>query len=223
MLKGTEALTDMTMIFQEISEKYKGEMEAQEHSFAEEIKRRNREIKSISNAIGKKKKKNEFDQLFRQMFERYYQQGLEVEALENQYQTTSGVRMGICHKDFTHHNVIVNNEKTAIVHFDNLGWGSIVLDLALYLRKVMEKNQWSIELAKEIIGSFNDRILLTEKEYQQLYLRMAYPVRFLKVVNHYANTRRNRVNLRDLDKLKALEQQEALRQQFLVFLQQFGV
>ena len=220
ILEGARLLGKITLFFQEVSAEYKKDIGEGRGDFSKEVLRRNKELKSISNSVKRKKKKTEFDETFRRVFSHYYEQGLQV---AEECEGNKDVREGICHKDYTHHNVMIGNETMVLVHFDNLGWDDVVGDLSLYLRKIMEKNEWDTVLAERILKQFHSVFPLSKAEYRQLYLRMAYPVRFLKIANHYGNTKRNHINLRDLEKLKALEKQENLRQQFLVFLHEFVV
>lgn len=223
VIRGTNCLGKLTAFLQSISDTYRQEVIVSGHDFGTEIERHNRELKNISNYIRGKRQKNEFEELFRKQFDLYYQQGLQAALLEQKLQTTGQVREGICHRDYTHHNVFFREEDTIIVHFDNLGWDSIVCDFALFLRKIMEKNNWSRVLAEEMIHHFDEFVHLSRQEFWQLYLRMLYPVRFLKIANHYANRKKSWVSVRDLEKLKSLQQQEEDRQQFLVFLRGYVV
>ena len=223
VIRGTIYLGKLTAFLQSVSATYRKEVLVPGHEFGPEVARHNRELKNISNYIRGKRQKNEFEELFRKQFDLYYQQGLKTALLEQEFQTTGQVREGICHRDYTHHNVFLREEDTILVHFDNLGWDSIVCDFSLFLRKVMEKNNWSRVLAEEMIHYFDESVHLTKQEYQQLYLRLLYPVRFLKIANHYANRKKSWVSVRDLDKLRSLRQQEEDRQQFLVFLRSYVV
>ena len=223
VMRGTICLGKLTAFLQSVSCVYRGEVFVPGHEFDKEVARHNRELKNISNYIRGKRQKNEFEEMFRKQFDLYYQQGLQAALLEQEFRTTGQVREGVCHRDYTHHNVFFREEDTILVHFDNLGWDSIVCDFSLFLRKVMEKNNWSRVLAEEMIHCFDEEVHLTKQEYQQLYLRMLYPVRFLKIANHYANRKKSWVSVRDLEKLSSLKQQEEDRQQFLVFLRSYVV
>lgn len=221
VIQGAEALGRLTTALLGVSET----MEIADKKpidFLSQVQRKNREMKSISNLIARKRQKNEFDMEFRRLFLRYYEQGRKVEALEEQWDTSGKVRAGLCHKDFTHHNVLLGEAGVSLIRFDNLGWDSVLSDPALYIRKVMEKNGYSQVLCRELLGALQEVFPLTGAEKKQLYLRLAYPSRFLKVANHYASTRKNHITLRDLEKLKSLKKQEEERLSFLAFLEGFA-
>ena len=192
-------------------------------TYMQTIARQNRELKNISNFIGRKRRKNEFDMEFRRIFSKYYEQALKIAEMESVWGTSHTVRRGLCHRDYTHHNVLANGSKLAVVHFDNLGGDDVVADLALYMRKLLEKNQYQERMFQDILAEFEAFYPLTESERRQLYLRLAYPSRFLKIANHYATTRKNHIILRDLEKLDRLVKQEEERSHFLAFLEEFVV
>lgn len=223
ILCAAEELAKLTKAFCELSKKMTEEYVIAASHYAEEVIRHNRELKGIRNYVKSRRKRNEFEEIFQKLFQRYYEQGLTVAQLEEQWDTTRNVRTTFCHRDFTHHNVFLLEEEVAIVHFDNLQWGSVVTDLSLFLRKIMEKNAWDCALAQKILQKYTQIMPLNEAEYKQLYLRIVYPMRFLKVVNHYSSTKKSWVSMRDCEKLLKLDEQEALRQQFLVFLREFVV
>lgn len=223
LMKTVEILARLTKTFLELSREKPEDFWLTTNSFCQEVKRHNREIKSTSNYIRSRRKKSPFDELFQKQFPYFYEEGLEVEEREKELETSKKVRMSFCHRDYTHHNVFFLKEGTFIVHFDNLQWGSIVTDLSLFLRKVMEKNEWNCDLAEKILRKYDEILPLTEAELGQIYLRMRYPSRFLKVINHYSSTKKSWVSMRDCEKLLKLMEQEPLRQQFLVFLNQFVV
>ena len=52
----------------------------------------------------------------------------------------------------------------------------------------------------------------------QIYLKLLYPEKFWKIVNHYYNARKTWVSQRDIDKLTRLSEQEIKREEFLSML-----
>jgi len=221
VMAGAEALGRLTKALLGLSETMEiGDKQPSDFLF--QVQRKNREMKSISNLIAKKRQKNEFDMEFSRLFLTYYEQGQKVQALEEEWNTSDGVRRGLCHRDFTHHNVLVGENGVSLIRFDNLGWDSILSDVALYIRKIMEKNSYSQVLCRELLGMLQEVLPLNDAEKKQLYLRLAFPSRFLKVANHYAATRKNHITLRDLEKLKSLKKQEEERLSFLAFLEGFA-
>lgn len=188
--------------------------------FRSEVEKKNREMKNISNFIARKRQKNDFDMEFRKVFYSYCEQGQRVAELEEKWNTGGLVRSGLSHRDFTHHNILMGDLGIAVVHFDNMGWDSILSDVAKYFRKILEKNEYSIVLYQEMMDELTKELPLTQAEMRQLYLRLAYPARFLKIANHYAATRKNHITLRDLEKLRRLGEQEEKRRGFLAFLEE---
>lgn len=227
VIRATAQLGQLMLALEKVSKGKEEDCKVTGYDFISDVTRRNKELKNISNYIRQRRQKNLFEEQFQKMFDYYYGQGLQVAQMLNDLKTIDdrieGVRYGICHKDYTHHNLLFMQEKMAIVHFDNMRYDCLVGDFALFLRKIMEKNNWSIALGNEMIHTFADTVKMTRQEYRLLYLQLLYPVRFLKVVNHYYNTKKSWVSQRDYEKLVRLEGQRKVREQFLVFMESLGI
>ena len=52
--------------------------------------------------------------------------------------------MGICHGDFNQHNVVFRSEYAAVISFDNICYDVQIGDLARFMRKILEKNNWNM-------------------------------------------------------------------------------
>lgn len=183
----------------------------------EQLMKHTREIKYVYNYVSSKKHKSEFEEKLRSVFDRCYEIGRKaVMSLENT--DASKCKYQLCHKDYTHHNILVTNEGMRIVSFDNMMPDCRVSDFAQYLRKVMEKHNWEIALGEKMVASYISEGKLSKQEREDLYARMIYPMRFWKIVNQYSSRRKTGMNLRNQEKLENFLEQEESRQQFLVFL-----
>ena len=90
-----------------------------------------------------------------------------------------------------------------------------VSDLANIFRKLMEKHNWKYHFGMEMLNAYEKVRPLSSVERWQLYLRMAYPEKFRKVADHYANSKKNWANHRDSEKLQKISSQEKERVEFL--------
>jgi hypothetical protein len=88
-------------------------------------------------------------------------------------------------------------------------------DLANFIRKMLEKNDWSDSLGIELISEYDGYRPLRVAEYRQLYGLLLFPEKFWKVTNHYMNSRKTWISERDIDKLKRIIEQEEKRLNFL--------
>lgn len=94
-----------------------------------------------------------------------------------------------CHHDYTYHNIIIDkDEKLHVLDFDYCKREIRAFDLANFMTKVLKKNDWDINFAKEIINSYNDENLLEEREYKVLLAFLLFPQRYWRLANrHYYN------------------------------------
>ena len=90
-----------------------------------------------------------------------------------------------------------------------------VKDLANFVRKMMEKNDWNPMLGKMLIEEYQKERALLPQEKRCLYLMLAYPEKFWKLANHYHSAHKTWLSERNVEKLKTLILQENEREQFL--------
>ena len=79
----------------------------------------------------------------------------------------------------------------------------------------MEKNNWSVELGKAVMDSYNEVKALSKEEYQTLYVLLLYPEKFWKVTNYYFNNKKSWISKRNIQKLTSQQQQMPLKADFL--------
>lgn len=188
-----------------------------------EYEKHNRELKKVRNYIRNKKSKNEFEMIFFKNYEVFSQNADKAaEILQNQMSAASQAdwehAVGICHGDFNQHNVIFAREGIWITNFENAVYDIYIRDLSNFLRKIMEKHNWNIGLAVDMIGAYEKVRKLSTLEMEQLYVRLCYPEKFWKIANHYYNSNKAWVSGRNIEKLNKVIGQEEQREQFLRML-----
>ena len=180
----------------------------------------NRELRQGKNYIRSRKKKNEFEEMFARQYENFFKKAdLVTEKLRKMSPKQSLV--GFCHGDFNQHNIIFAKEGPAIVNFVNFSYHIRVGDLANFIRKMMEKNNWNAELGIELIKSYEDVRKLEKQELSYLYFYLAYPEKFWKIANHYNQSHKAWLSGRNIEKLTKVIAQEGARERFLEILFQF--
>lgn len=192
-------------------------------AFLEEVRKHNREIRKVRNYIHGKHKKNEFEMIFMNHYEVFLRQALNVEAELSEWLNTAREEdinelYGICHGDYNQHNVIFAGKEIILTNFEQSCFDMQIVDLTHFLRKLMEKHNFNVGLASDMIRAYEKERRLSPGEWKQLYLRMAYPEKFWKVANHYFNANKAWVSMRDIEKLKKVIDQEEIRQEFLRIL-----
>lgn len=173
-----------------------------------------RELIKVRNYIRNRKKKNEFEQIYMKHFEhnrRTAEKSLEL--LQEEFDQPA--RSVLCHGDFNQHNILLSNGKYRIVHFENLQYNWAMTDLANFIRKMLEKNDWSDSVGRELIAEYDRYRPMRVAEHRQLYGLLLFPEKFWKVTNHYMNSRKTWISERDIDKLKRVIEQEEKRLNFL--------
>ena len=128
----------------------------------------NRELKQTKNYMRSKKKKNAFEMLFLKEYEPFYEKAVKVtEALKN---VECGEELyGFCHGDYNQHSIIFAKQGIAVVGLERFTYDLQIRDLANFVRKMMEKNNWNVELGMALIQAYNEIHAVQEQEGQYLY------------------------------------------------------
>ncbi len=186
----------------------------------EDFDRRTAEIIRTRNFIRKSPHKEEFELMFLGSCERYLEQAtlaysfLDKKCLEVLSKIQQEEKMMV-HGDCTHHNVLFTKQGVTFVNFEKAGAHLQTKDVYLFMRKILEKNDWSYDLAVKILAAYEKELALEKEEKIYLYARFLYPEKFWKIANGYLNRRKSVPARRQQEKLSAFEQREEKRHLFL--------
>ena len=173
-----------------------------------------RELVKVKNYIRSRKKKNEFEQIYMKNFEPMLATAeRSMELLKEQALQTP--KCDVCHGDYNQHNVVFSEERWKMIHFENIMYCWSVVDLANFLRKMLEKNNWDIELGMHLIEIYHKHCPMEAVQLRQLYGILLFPEKFWKITNHYINSRKAWISGRDIEKLKKVIEQETRRLNFM--------
>lgn len=178
----------------------------------ESYARHYRELIKVRNFIRNRKKKNEFEQIYMRNFE--HNRSSAEKSLSILERQRDGSCL-CCHGDYNQHNILLVNGRYQIVHFENFTYNWPMIDLANFVRKMMEKNEWDEKLGIELVQEYHRYRPMGKEEYEQLYGLLLFPEKFWKVTNHYMNSRKTWISDRDIDKLKKVIEQEEKRLNFM--------
>ena len=161
--------------------------------------------------------------LFMKEYENYKNQAFEVtnqlrQQMEEMDQELSGQMWGLCHGDYNQHNVVLSQGEWVLLNFEQMSYDVMILDLANFIRKILEKYNWNTGLGIEMITAYDSIRKLLPEEFKQLYIRLAYPQKYWKIANHYSSSRKSWISGRDIEKLEKVIDQEPQRKQFLKML-----
>ncbi len=183
----------------------------------------NRELKQVKNYIRGKKKKNNFEMLFVGKCDAFMEKAVAVTAALKKVACQEDL-YGFCHGDYNQHSIIFSKRGIAIVGLERFTYDLQIRDLANFVRKMMEKNNWDAELGTALIRAYNDIHVLEKEEKEYLYFSLAYPEKFWKLANHYNSSPKSWLSERNIEKLEKVILQEEKREAFLslLFLDRIG-
>ncbi len=188
----------------------------------QEYGRHTRELHKVRNYIKAKKKRNAFETNFLNEYDYYLDQADKAsERLKEISQEPSEQYFGICHGDYSQHNLLFTAQGPVIINYERFCRDAYISDFAHFFRKIMEKHNWNTGLGMDLIHAYDKVRRLGPWELQQLSVRMSYPEKFWKVANHYFNSKKSWANSRDGEKLEKICAQERERAEFLKILRYF--
>ncbi len=195
-----------------------------ETSLYEEFCRKNAELRKVRKFIRGRRRKNEFEQGFLDCFEMFYEKSLLAEeaagkAEQEELWKKSMEKGCLCHGDYNHHHMIFSREFVAVTEFFRCHFGVQTGDLAQFLRKVLEKQDWDLNQGRAMIREYEKVRILAPAERENLRLRLLYPEKFWKLANHYYGSNKAWLPKKNTEKLQLLAAQEKQKASFLKILE----
>lgn len=189
-------------------------------SLEKEYEKHNKELKRVRKFLREKSQKNSFEIYLTGEYDYFLQQAFEVTKElqdfllpdDSDYLRSAGT---FCHGDYQYHNIIEISGGQAVINFEKFLIDDQVRDLYLYMRKLLEKSNWSKELGKRILNAYNEVNELPARSFVSLYYRLAYPEKFWKIVNFYYNSHKSWIPGKNLEKIQKVVEQEQAKQDFL--------
>ncbi len=185
-----------------------------------EYGKHNKELKHVRKFLREKSQKNSFEIYLTGEYDYFLEQAFEVTKEledfllpdEGNYLRSAGT---FCHGDYQYHNIIEVQDGQAVINFEKFLMDDQVRDLYLYMRKLLEKSNWSKELGKRILNTYNEVNELSARSFVSLYYRLAYPEKFWKIVNFYYNSHKSWIPGKNPEKIQTVVEQERAKQDFL--------
>lgn len=188
-----------------------------------EYEKHNKELKKVRRFLREKSQKTAFEIYLMEHYDYFFDIALQVTGEMHYYIYDGKTKKQdgfpefsiVCHGDYQYHNIIQTAEGMALINFEKCVRDNPVRDLYLFMRKLLEKNNWSLTLGDTLLCAYNEEKALSENDYMQLYYRFAYPEKFWKIVNFYYNSGKAWIPGRNMEKLEKLLAQEKMKQEFL--------
>ena len=125
----------------------------------------------------------------------------------------------LCHGDYNQHQVLFGRDGIATTNFMKCRYDVQVSDLYQFLRKILEKQNWSPQLGRAILNAYEQVRPLSSAEWENLRLRLLYPEKFWKLANHYYGRNKAWLPEKNVEKLEILVHQQDRRNLFLKMLE----
>lgn len=182
-----------------------------------EYEKHNRELKKVQKFLQKKSQKTDFEIYLMKHYDYFMDIALQIteDLRYYAYEEDSCRYPVVCHGDYQYHNIMQTENGSVLINFEKCVRDHPVRDLYLFMRKLLEKNNWSQTLGNMLLESYNKRRTLSEQDYRQLYFRFAYPEKFWKIVNFYYNSGKAWIPGRNMEKIEKLFAQEEEKKLFL--------
>lgn len=182
--------------------------------------RHNKELKRAGKFLREKRHKLEFEVTLLESLDKYYEMGKQAfeELSTLQYEK---VLMDTCenkiisHGNYNYHSIVFIEEVPGIIGFEQAGLNPHIMDLYYYLRKVMEKQNWNVDTGISIMENYVKIRQISDNEIKLLKVMLSYPEKYWKIVNHYFNTNKAWISIKDIEKLKMINKQEELRREYI--------
>ena len=112
-------------------------------------------------------------------------------------------------------HILMCPRDVAVVEFNRMHLGMQMEDLYHFMRKAMEKHDWSLKLGNSMLETYSRILPLSDTDRTCLYYLFLYPEKYWKQINFYYNANKAWIPARNIEKLKDLELQQPLRNEFL--------
>lgn len=192
-----------------------------------DFRRKNQEMKRVYNFVLKKGQKKLFEEEYLKAYTYFYGQGLACrEQYGASYDEEQNEHLGYCHGMYDHHSILVlehdGGKELATVNFDRFYVGNQLYDLYHFIRKTVEKNDYSFELLCRMLERYAEKVNITTGDLEYIYTLYLYPEKFYKLSNQYMNSSKKRLSPKLYDKLTRIiseeKKKEALLEKFRAYI-----
>ena len=105
--------------------------------------------------------------------------------------------------------------RLATIGFDKFYVGNQLNDLYHFIRKTVEKNNYSFEVMREILENYDKIFKLRKKDLEYIYILYLYPEKFYKLSNQYINAPKNWISPKMMEKMGKIIDEESKKQTLL--------
>ncbi len=144
------------MTLPQITEK----IELTELPISYEFDKRNKELRKVRRYLKEKSQKTDFELFLLKNYDYFYGKAKETTGELNKYPLKKWLKQlsetgTFSHGDYQYHNILFQGDSVNIVNFEKYILDNPIRDLYLFTRKLLEKNEWDIELGKRIVHEYS--------------------------------------------------------------------
>lgn len=188
-----------------------------EYFIMEEYEKHNRELKRVKQFLRKKSQKSNFELYLQDYYDLFFEQAVRITEELAYYEKlfANDKQKMICHGDFQYHNILFDREAIFLSNFEKCVVDYPIRDLYLFMRKLLEKNDWSTEIGHTLLEAYNRIHPINIGNQIELFYRFSYPEKFWKIVNYYNNSGKAFIPSKNMEKIDKLICQEENKRKFL--------
>ncbi len=189
-----------------------------EEDLFQRYERRNREMKRVYHFMKDKKRKNDFELCALSCFPEFYRKAEQAAGRLQKsayWQKHGRETRDVCHGEYNYHNLIYTKKGIATTNFEHAQYGIQLMDLAYFLRKVMEKNAWQREKGEAVLEGYRSEAGMEPEEFEFLWTILTYPVKFWKLMSQYMNGKKTWISDKNMEKLISVREWEEAKDKFL--------
>ena len=191
----------------------KEDREKNADNIGEKYSKKVRELNKLHNYILRKGRLNDFERLYNKVFDDYYKQALGLKEIIASMEKDFPGKI-LCHGDCNYHNLIKQKE-WLLINYETMVREPAMVDLACFMRKMLEKNSWSVELGRGMLEEYEKYRPMNRDERKLLGYMLMFPEKLWKLANHYMASKKSIVSDKYYEKLKVLLEQEKQKREFL--------
>lgn len=194
--------------------------EYREKSLREEYTRHNQELRKIRKFIRKKRPSGVFEKEFLTSVESFLKRGEQALLMlassgYEELREKAWEEGCVCHGEYSQHNVLMlGGGKTAVVNFGKWNFDIQMADLYKFMRKILEKYNWDLKLAMDMLKTYHLVRPISVPEWENLKIRFTYPEKYWKLANYYYSHNKAWISEKNVEKLKILIKQQEKWEKF---------
>lgn len=184
------------------------------------MEKHTRELRRVYSYIRGKKKKNEFEVSILSSFSVFFEQAEKALEAVRSFPLEGLLKKQrenktLVHGAYTYHNLLFTSQGIATLNFDKGGVGLQIMDLYYFMRKALEKNEWKLPLGERMLKEYNKHNCLEQSQWELLAILLSYPEKYWKILNHYYNSKKSWIAVKNIEKLEAVRDLEGKKRLFL--------